>query len=85
MAFMLAALLLLPEVAFASTYAGQALLEWARGMIIAPLCLLSIVVSIAIAVFRPDFVKAAVWVTVVSLFLFFVISNATTIIGYLQS
>jgi hypothetical protein len=73
----------LPRLALA--YPGQAMVEWARGAILAPLCLFAIIGSILVALIQPRFMIAAVWTLVISFFLFFVIANGTTIIGHLQS
>ena len=75
--------MVLPRLALA--YPGQAMVEWARGAILAPLCLFAIIGSILVALIQPRFMIAAVWTLVISFFLFFIIANGTTIIGHLQS
>jgi hypothetical protein len=72
-----------PCVALA--YPGQEMVEWARGAILAPLCLFAIIGSILVALVQPRFMIAAVWTLVISFFLFFVIANGSTIIGHLQN
>ena len=79
----LVAIAVLPQLALA--YPGQEMVEWARGAILAPLCLFAIIGSILVALIQPRFMIAAVWTLVISFFLFFVISNGTTIIGHLQN
>jgi hypothetical protein len=80
---LVAALVFLPVLAQA--YPGEQMVNWARGSIVAPLCFLAIVVSIAVALVRPQVAVVAVWVTIISLFLMFVLSNGATITGQLQS
>ena len=80
--FLLVFLLLgVAEAALAQTsgYPGQKLLEFGRNYIIAPLGLLSIVVALAASVFRPDFVRGAVYSAIISAILFFLISSAPTL------
>ena len=72
-----------PRLAFG--YPGQEMLEWARGAIIAPLCLFAILGAILAALIQPRFMIAAVWTLVISIFVFFVIANGTAIIGHLQN
>ena len=79
----LAAMLLLPQLALA--YPGEQMVTWARGTIVAPLCFFAIVVSIVVALVRPQLAVVAVWVTVISLFLMYVMSNGATITGQLQN
>ena len=79
----IAALVLLPQLALA--YPGEQMVTWARGTIVAPLCFFAIVVSIVVALVRPQLAVVAVWVTVISLFLMYVMSNGATITGQLQS
>ena len=86
--FALPVVLLLPQRALA--YPGEQMVTWARGSIVASLCLFgivffAIVVSIVVALARPQLAVAAVWVTVISLFLMYVMSNGATITGQLQS
>ena len=73
----------IPQVALG--YPGQEMLEWARGAIIAPLCLFAILGAILAALVQPRFMVAAVWTVVISVFVFFVIANGTAIIGHLQN
>jgi hypothetical protein len=79
----LSALVCLPQLALA--YPGEQMVSWARGSIVAPLCFFAIVVSIVVALVRPQLAVVAVWVTIISLFLMFVLSNGATITGQLQS
>ncbi len=79
----LAAMLVLPQLALA--YPGEQMVTWAKGTIVAPLCFFAIVVSIVVALVRPQLAVVAVWVTVISLFLMYVMSNGATITGQLQS
>ena len=79
----IAAVLAVPQLALA--YPGQEMVEWARGTILAPLCLFAIIGSILVALIQPRYMIAAVWTLVISFFLFFVIANGSTIIGHLQS
>ncbi len=68
------------DAAFAqSGYPGQKLLEFGKNYIIAPLGLLSIVVALAASVFRPDFVRGAVYSAIISAILFFLIASAPTL------
>jgi hypothetical protein len=73
----LSALVCLPQLALA--YPGEQMVSWARGTIVAPLCFFAIVVSIVVALVRPQLAVVAVWVTIISLFLMFVLSNGATI------
>jgi hypothetical protein len=79
----MAALVLLPQLALA--YPGEQMVNWARGSIVAPLCFFAIVISIVVSLVRPQLAVVAVWVTVISLFLMYVMSNGATITGQLQS
>jgi hypothetical protein len=79
----LSALAWLPQIALA--YPGEQMVSWARGSIVAPLCFFAIVVAIVVALVRPQLAVVAVWVTVISLFLMYVLSNGATITGQLQS
>ena len=69
----------------AHAYLGQQLLEWAASNIIAPLGLIALVVALAGAFFRPDLAKGGVYAAVICAALFFIIRQANTIIGSLQS
>ena len=80
---LLSALVAVPQIAFA--YPGQEMMEWARGAIIAPLCLFAILGSILVALIQPRFMVGALWTLVISFFVFFVIANGTTIISHLQN
>ncbi len=71
-------------VAQAAGYPGQKLLEFARAYIIAPLGLLSIVVALAASVFRPDFVRGAVYAAIISAVLFFLISSAPSLMNAMK-
>jgi hypothetical protein len=80
---LLAAFVAAPQLAFA--YPGQEMIEWARGAIIAPLCLFAVLGSILVALIQPRFMIGALWTLVISFFVFFVIANGTTIISHLQN
>ena len=69
----------------AHAYLGQQLLEWAASNIIAPLGLIALVVALAGAFFRPDLAKSGVYAALICAALFFIIRQANTIIGNLQS
>jgi hypothetical protein len=79
----LLALLVLPAVAIA--YPGEQMVTWARNSIVAPLCFLAIAVSVCVALVRPQLASIAVWVTVISLFLMWILSNGQAITSQLQS
>ncbi len=79
----LSAVLWLPGVAFG--YPGEQMVTWARSSIVAPLCFFAIVVAVCVALVRPQLAAVAVWVTVISLFLMWVMSNGQTITSQMQS
>ena len=79
----LGALLALPAVALA--YPGEQMVTWARSNIVAPLCFLAIAVSVCVALVRPQMASIAVWVTVISLFLMWILSNGQSITSQLQN
>jgi hypothetical protein len=73
----------LDHMAFA--YAGEQLLEFARNYVIAPLGIFALVVALAASFFRPDLVKGAIYAVVICAVLFFVISQARSLMTALQS
>jgi hypothetical protein len=77
------ALIALPALALA--YPGEQLVNYARNNIVAPLCFLAIAVAICAALIRPQVAVAVVWVTVISLFLMWILSNGQSITSQLQS
>ena len=60
----------------ALAYAGQELLTWVADNIIFPLGIITLVLSLAAAMVRPDLVRSAVWATVICAIIFFVIRSA---------
>ena len=78
----LGALVLLPTLAAA--YPGEGLVMWARSNVVAPLCFFAIVTSILVACFRPQLAIGAVFVTIASLFVMWIMSNGATVTSQLQ-
>src|SRR5438105_1254626 len=66
-------------------YAGKSLLEWTARNIIAPLGILAVVVALAAAFFRPEFVQKAIYAVIICALLFFVIRSADTLVNLLQA
>jgi len=66
-------------------YAGKSLVEWPSRNIIAPMGILSLVVAMAAAFFRPEFVQKAVYAVIICALLFFVIRSADTLVNLLQA
>jgi len=66
-------------------YAGKSLLEWSARNIIAPLGILALVVALAAAFFRPEFVQRAIYAVIICALLFFVIRSADTLVNLLQT
>jgi len=66
-------------------YAGKSLLEWTARNIIAPLGILALVVGLAAAFFRPEFVQRAIYAVIICALLFFVIRSADTLVNLLQA
>ena len=66
-------------------YAGKSLLEWSSRNIIAPLGILSLVVTMGAAFFRPEFVQKAIYAVIICALLFFVIRSADTLVNLLQA
>lgn len=75
--------LLAADVALAQSgsYPGRELLNFAKNFIIAPLGLFAIVVAVAGAMFKPDFVKSGIWAAVICAVLFFIINQADTVMN----
>ena len=78
----LGALVLLPTLAAA--YPGEQMVMWARSSIVAPLCFFAILTSILVACFRPQLAIGAVFVTIASLFVMWVMSNGAAVTSQLQ-
>ena len=72
----------LPAVALA--YPGEQFIMWARGTIVAPLCLFAIVGAIIAILFRPQHAVVLIGVVVGSLLLMWVMSNGSQITSELQ-
>ena len=51
-------------------YAGKTLLMWASSNVIAPLGILSLVVALGAAFFRPEFVQKAIYAVIICVLLF---------------
>ena len=66
-------------------YAGKTLLMWASSNIIAPLGILSLVVAMGAAFFRPEFVQKAIYAVIICVLLFFVIRSADTLVNIFQA
>ena len=87
----------LAQVAFASVFAvsalyspayawaGSTLLQWAGQNIIAPLGLIAMVIGLAAAFFRPEFVSKAIYAAIICAVLFFLIRSGDSIIGMFQT
>ena len=71
-----------PAVALA--FPGEQFALWARSYIVAPLCFFAIVTSILVACFRPQLAIGAVFVTIASLFVMWVMSNGAAVTSQLQ-
>jgi hypothetical protein len=69
----------------AYAYAGSTLLQWAGQNIIAPLGLIAMVVGLAAAFFRPEFVSKAIYAAIICAVLFFLIRSGDSIIGMFQT
>ena len=68
----------------AAGYAGESIVDYARGNIVVPLVFLAILISLAAALARPQLAVIPVWVTVIALFLLWVMSNGQNITSRLQ-
>jgi hypothetical protein len=66
-------------------YAGSTLLQWAGQNIIAPLGLMAMVIGLAAAFFRPEFVSKAIYAAIICAILFFLIRSGDSIIGMFQT
>src|SRR5271170_2300579 len=69
----------------AYAYAGSTLLQWAGQNIIAPLGLIAMVIGLAAAFFRPEFVSKAIYAAIICAVLFFLIRSGDSIIGMFQT
>jgi hypothetical protein len=78
-----AALLFAPALAFA--YPGQQLLQFGANYIIAPLGLFALVIALAGSFFRPDMVRSAIYAVIICAVLFFVISQADSLMSAVKS
>jgi hypothetical protein len=75
--------LLLSEVAFAQTM-GRGLITYATNIILF-LGLASVVVALVGAVFKPEFVKSAVWAAVILVVIFFLLRNTASFTSAVQA
>ena len=66
-------------------YAGKSLLMWSSQNIIAPLGILSLVVALAAAFFRPEFVQRAIYAVIICALLFFVIRSSDMLVNLFQA
>lgn len=58
---------------------GQGIIDWARTNIVLPVGVFSIIVAIGASIFRPEFVKGALYTALITAVLFFVMSGASTL------
>jgi hypothetical protein len=81
------AVLLVPEVALAQTadMPGAQLLLFARNYIIAPIALFAIVISGVAAFIRPEMIRAAGYVAVIAVILYFILANADRVLQVLRA
>jgi uncharacterized membrane protein YfcA len=68
-----------------ASYAGQSLLQWAASYIIAPLGIISVVVGLGAAIFRPEHVTKAIYSAVICVVIYFVISAGDTLVAAMKS
>jgi hypothetical protein len=69
----------------AHAYVGQELLSWIGDNIVFPLGILSIVLSLAAALFRPDLLKSGLYATGICALIFFIIRAAPQLQAVLQA
>jgi len=69
----------------AYAFAGQELLQWAGDNIIFPLGILSVIFSLAAALFRPDMVKNGIWAAVICAIIYFLIRAAPGLQSAIQA
>jgi len=69
----------------AYAFAGQELLQWAGDNIIFPLGILSVIFSLAAALFRPDMVKNGIWSAVICAIIYFLIRAAPGLQSAIQA
>lgn len=69
--------------AFASL--GKGLVDYVKNYILAPLSIFAIAIAIGASIFRPEFVKTAIFVAIICAVLFFVLSNMDALSSALQS
>jgi hypothetical protein len=78
--FLLASLFNVGLNSVAHAFVGQALLGWAQLNIIAPIGLISVVVAIGGALFRPEMVSKALYAAIICVVLFFILNSAGAVI-----
>ena len=69
----------------AYAFAGQELLMWSGDNIIFPLGILSVIFSLAAALFRPEMVKNGIWAAVICAIIYFLIRAAPGLQSAIQA
>lgn len=69
----------------ANAYVGEQALRFAADYIIAPVGLISLVVALVTAFFRPDLVKSAVYVLIICVVIYFVIAQGNSLLNAIRA